>query len=323
MSRRDNKSRERFLSIIILLISGLGFIAGILFNNSETEANTLYEDAAEYELTAESMTLFVQSLYQTDIKYFESADAAFHEARTLIFEWQEILALSLPADMENLENATHKEQILGKFLEGYSFLFNSIAWDLWEVFNRTDGPVGRTLANHFTHRFAYTITREIWNSINDTYPIVIPIPAATFVNETTGAVSEDLLLQITSEISHLYFFELNKSAYQVLLNQPLFEARDLAHQTLQNANLISGRADTLGITVSFTTVAVVLSSAMTERIDKKKLERSISRVRADMKNDESLLSGERDRIASLGLIIAMIIAVTGFLMTIPSWIQLF
>jgi len=73
MSKRENKTRERFLTIIILLISGLGFTAGILYNAAETKANSLYEDAAAYDLVAESMNLFVESLYQKDgciVKFF-------------------------------------------------------------------------------------------------------------------------------------------------------------------------------------------------------------------------------------------------------------
>lgn len=314
MSKRDNKSRDRFLTIIILLISGLGFIAGIFYNTNETEANALYEDAAVYDLRAESMNLFVESLHEKDIELFEGADTAFREARTLTIEWQEILVLSLPTDMEKLENTTHKRQIQGKFLEGWNLQVDSTANDV--------AGGGRTLANYFTHRFAYTITEELWSSYNDTYPILTPIPAVTFINETVGGVSEDLLDQITEGMEHYYFFEWNKSSYRNMLNEPVFEARDLSFQTLQNANLLAGAADSLGITVSFTTIAVVLSSAMSERIDKKKLERYISRVRADIQKDESLLSVGRDRLASIGLILALIIALTGFLMTIPTWFHL-
>lgn len=314
MSKRDNKSRDRFLTIIILLISGLGFIAGIFYNTNETEANALYEDAAVYDLRAESMNLFVESLHEKDIELFEGADTAFREARTLTIEWQEILVLSLPTDMEKLENTTHKRQIQGKFLEGWNLQVDSTANDV--------AGGGRTLANYFTHRFAYTITEELWSSYNDTYPILTPIPAVTFINETVGGVSEDLLDQITEGMEHYYFFEWNKSSYRNMLNEPVFEARDLSFQTLQNANLLAGAADSLGITVSFTTIAVVLSSAMSERIDKKKLERYISRVRADIQRDESLLSVGRDRLASIGLILALIIALTGFLMTIPTWFHL-
>jgi hypothetical protein len=314
MPKRDKKSRDRLLTIIILLISGFGFIAGIFYNTNETEANALYEDAAVYDLRAESMNLFVESLYEKDVELFERADSVFREARTLTTEWQEILVLNLPTDMEKLENATHKRQIQGKFLEG---------WDLQVESTANDVAGGnRTLANHFTHRFAYTITEELWDSYNDTYPILTPIHAITFINETVGGVSEDLLNQITEGLENYYFFELNESSYRYMLNEPLFEARDLAFQTLQNANLLAGAADSLGITVSFTTVAVVLSSAMSERIDKKRLEGYISQVRADIQKDESLLRVGRDRLASMGLILALIVALTGFLMTTPTWLHM-
>lgn len=322
MSKRNNKSREQILTIIILLISGLGFIAGIIYNTAETEATTLYETATSYELTAESMNLFVESLYKADEESFKTADIAFLEARTLMDEWQDILDLGLPADMENLENITHKNQIQGKFQEGFGLQLDTTVMGLWSDFNSSDGIGTRILANYFTHRFVYTITGELWKSYNDTYPNLIPIPAVTFINETVGDVSEDLLNQITVEWTGLYFFELNESSYRNMLNEPLFEARDLAVQTLQHANLLAGAADTLAITVSFTTVAVVLSSAMSERIDKKKLERHISQIRADIQKDDSLLSAGRDRLASIGLILALIIALTGFLMTTPTWFHM-
>ncbi|MFX1376929.1 MAG: hypothetical protein ACFFA0_14080 [Promethearchaeota archaeon] len=319
MSKRDIKSKERFLTIIILLISGLGFIAGIFYNTTETEANAKYGDAAEYELSADSMTLFVQSLYESDKNSFESANIAFMEARTLTTEWLEILLLGLPPDMESLENATHKRQILGKLWEGWNLQADSTVMSLWNYFNSSNGAGARTLANYFTHRFVYIITGELWKSYNDTYPNLIPFPAVTFINETVGGVSEGILNEITGELSDLYLFEFNESSYQNMLNDPLFEARNLAVQTLQDANLLAGQANSLGITVSFTTVAVVLSSAMSGRIDKKKLERYISQVRADIQKNDSLISGGKDRLASIGLFLALIIAITGFLMTIPTW----
>lgn len=319
MSKRDNRSKERFLTVIILLISGLGFVSGIFYSAVETKANTLYEDATVYELTAESMNLFVQSLFETDKEFFKSANIAFMEGRTLTIEWQEILALNLPTDMEKLENATHKSQIQGKFQEGWEHQMESTVMGLWRGFNSSNGAGSRILANQLTHRFVYTITGELWKSYNDTYPNLIPIPPVTFINVIVGGVPEDLLNQITEGLPDLYFFEFNESSYRNMLNEPVFEARDLAVQTLQNANLLAGQADSFAITVSFTTVAVVLSSAMSERITKKKLERYISQVRADIQKDDSLLTIGRDRLASIGLILALIIAITGFLMTAPSW----
>lgn len=321
MSKRYNKSRERFLTIIILLISGLGFVAGIFHNTAETEANALYEEATGHELTAESMSLFVQSLYETDVESFERAEAAFIEALELMYVWQAILDLNLPTDMEKLQNATLMMQILGKFWQVWNLQADTTVSRLWENFNRTRGGE-RILATQLTHRFDYVITFDLWKSFNDTYPNLIVIPAVTFLNESLEHVPE-FYNKITDELQVHYYCEFNRDSYQDMLNIPLFEAKDLAFQTLENANLHAGAADTLSIMVSFTTVAVVLSSAMSERIDKKRLERYISRVRADIQKDESLLSVGRDRLASIGLILALILALAGFLMTTPAWFHIF
>lgn len=65
----------------------------------------------------------------------------------------------------------------------------------------------------------------------------------------------------------------------------------------------------MGVTI--TTVATILAAAMGSRLQDRKNDRNFSVMLADMKADPSLIEGEFDLLALLGLILAFILSMFG------------
>jgi hypothetical protein len=209
-------------------------------------------------------------------------------------------------------------KITGKLIEGVLLQQNSMAVGFWVNFE-VNNISSIVLGNPEVYGFVYRITKERWYLYNGTNTIIETIPGGTYINETMtgGYFADGVPDYILSEMPNITYYEFNEIAFQLLLYEHLQETRSLAVSTLHSANTTQDFVNNIGLTVSFTTIAVVLSGAMSERLDEKKLERYISRIRADIKEDESLLITRKDRIAKFGLILALIIALTGFVLLIP------
>ncbi|UCG01137.1 MAG: hypothetical protein JSW11_16155 [Candidatus Heimdallarchaeota archaeon] len=111
--------------------------------------------------------------------------------------------------------------------------------------------------------------------------------------------------------TNFVFYQLDWDNIYSLYRGPLWlevekqrEMEDFADEYESIANRI-----TIGVTI--TTVATILAAAMGSRMAEKKSDHHFSVMLADMKEDSSLLEGEFDILAFLGLILAFILSLFG------------
>jgi hypothetical protein len=96
----------------------------------------------------------------------------------------------------------------------------------------------------------------------------------------------------------------------------MVEERFKAEQYEVNATIANDIAEGLSIAVSVTTVAVVLSTAMSARIERRRTARQVSLIRADLQDDAELAIPTADVFALPILVVAAIVSLGALILVL-------
>ncbi|WP_457558936.1 hypothetical protein [Candidatus Harpocratesius sp.] len=306
---------DLFAVIIIIIISGSGFIAGY-FQNQYGEEVKYYNDlATKAEQNSDQMYDLMQYWIEHDRALYDSASRAFEEVYVNSLEWLDLLnpALNISSEQMYIINTTHLIPIQTALFRAIGYLNDSLVHDLYMSFTFLEPEEDYYLASEIVEGYEFVIPYSDWLSKN-LYSIE---PMEQFLNTTLvdcGFPPETNMLQriLSDAPEYVFRFEIGKLhdlLFDIFLNE-----REKAFLYRDQSILAKDLLNKVSLGVSVTTVAIVLSTAMSNRIEQKKYFATVDRLRADIYHNEELISSKSDRIAIPVLILAVGISLAGLIL---------
>ncbi|MFX1533048.1 MAG: hypothetical protein ACFFDI_02325, partial [Promethearchaeota archaeon] len=316
--------------LLVFVIACCGFIAGALQNGFATDADRFNTLQAKHERTADLMNNLIRNVVERDqSRILEAYRILGEDIQGLISEWVQLITESiLPPEFLGAENITHRTQIRVKLDAVDRNMRETLTHALYDHFYLQNQDNNFLLAEKIVHGFDYNITRGhwdgTWNAIRQEmgYEISDTMgekPTGDYINNSlfgeTG-LPLDILNQIIAGAPPTLFIIERPEALDWVLVGLMIEERFKAEQYEVNATLASDIAEGLAIAVSVTTVAVVLSTAMSARIERRRTARQVSLIRADLQEDAELAIPTADVFALPILVIAAIVSLGALILVL-------
>ena len=304
-------ARENWPVVIILAVSVFAFGAGYLQNSFVNRSEAAKAEANEHEYNALRIEQRMRNIMNHDADQMLKITDKEADLIYLVLEYQAI--------QNNLTEA-EKEVFRIKFsqiaFERSLAVTSTTLYLINYEFSSSSSLEEYHIASKETHGFDYIITRESWDANT---PLYLQSKTQFFTRlglyPSFQSVVEDLdtylLYDVTTGEGYFWMFDYDNSGQ--LLQQPFFDEVKLQLDKTDEANRYQKVADQITIGVAVTTIASVLSAAMRSRLDDKESAHNLSRIRADINKDPNLIVPAKDKLASLGLWLALVIAAFGLL----------
>ncbi|MFX0092552.1 MAG: hypothetical protein ACFFBD_12380 [Candidatus Hodarchaeota archaeon] len=316
--------------VIILIISCAGFMAGIIQNYQSGKADTLLDEQQRHERNADLMTSLARDLIEKDSNVIREIEKIiFEDMEQLILEWMWITDHSaLPPEFIQASNFTLLTEMRLKLESINAKVRETLLFHLYNHFVIETRSSNFTIAERIVDGFDYNITKEYWDQTARGIKEEIGIDISDILHEETSGevINQTIFGGEFHNVSKLNQIEAHTPEKVFVVEYPplihwilmgiIVEERVKAEMYEIQASDTMGSAEGLAIAVSVTTVAVVLSTAMSGRIERRRTARLISLIRADLKEDESLVLPALDIIAIIILVLASIIAISALLLVI-------
>ncbi|NHJ04636.1 MAG: hypothetical protein EAX90_07425 [Candidatus Heimdallarchaeota archaeon] len=312
--------------IIVMLISVAALVPGILQNNLseqvEDDTETLNNKQDSYEYFSD----VARYVFQFDSDLYSMIWQELAEAKRLDIE-----LTALGENATALENRTIVSIIVDHLMNAYIMADQTYSFGIHMTF--TGDPTRETfhLGVSSTGDFL-DITREAWET-RPTYLLVTfedflttiygewyGVPGQNFfMNHTMQLIYEDFSDMLANPFgllyaaNNLYSLDPGSNLYN-LTHTPVFEMEGQIAQlrfiVQEGENIINNYK----MAVSILTIATIMSTAIAGRLEERKIAHQISKVRADFKDDESIIVSSVDKFSLTLLLIALGIAIVGVLL---------
>lgn len=302
-------------SLIILVISGVGFLGGYLQSDYETEVENYTSLATSYGEQEQLISDDFQETIAEEQDAHQEIDSIINQIFDKVYLWT---AINESTTMTPSDKATQQLLVQNSLCATLHTLERAMGatharriYDHFEMQNRTDPYL---LAEPDPNaEYYYNISRADWNRFKQAGLSTGHLnTSASFLAGRLEAanVPTDILQALLTCVAP-QVFESNMSSTRFLLREPLRELRKNIFEAEEQAAEAQAKADQASMGVSISTVSVVLSSAMKTSVDNKK---SAHMVANALKSGESV--SMTDRLAVPVLIVAAVISVAGLLMAL-------
>jgi len=296
-------------TLVVLLISGMAFMAGSLQETYVTQALHEKETVQELQDDLERMEDHAYYIMGRDVtrvrEYldllagmtlldveFEMLNASFTPEEREVYLRRTIDTLVQMQGYQNnllvlhlfrhFNQSTNTYYIAHEDNEGYNF---SITWQMWQAFETEFGSpvIVMTSEQYYGHFFAYDMIQARAEGLR---PVDPETGEEIFIFENIGIefFCEQFLL---SQVQSL------QSQISVMLN---------------DVSQLESDADRISSSVGLVTVAMLLATVMSSRIDERKLENRIVSLQIEMGKEAEI---DRDMISMPILLVALFLAVIG------------
>jgi len=296
-------------TVVVLLISGMAFITGSLQETYATQALHEKETVQELQDDLERMEDHAYYIMGRDVTRvrecldlraditlldveFEMLNASFTPEEREVYLRRTIDTLIQMQGYQNnllvlhlyrhFNQSTNTYYIAHEDNEGYNF---SITWQMWQAFETEFGEpvIVMTPEQYYGHFFAYDMIQARGEGLR---PVDPETGEEIFIFENIG-------IEFFCESFLLSQVQLLQSQISVMLNE-------VSH--------LESEADRISSSVGLITVAMLLATVMSSRIDERKLENKIVALQIDMGKETEI---DRDTISMLILIVALVLAAFG------------
>lgn len=311
--------------VIVMLISVSALVPGILHSGLSDEVEQAKDDLNDLQVSYDYFVELARYVFEYDSNLYGMIWHEFAEAKRLDIELS-----TLGANATELQNLTYVSLMVDHLMNAhimadqtYSFQIH-IAFTLEpekEIFH-----LGRSSTGYF-----FEIAREDW-AANPTY---IMTTFETFIT----TIYDQLYTSSTGGFFFEQTMQILENNFSEILSQPfgLLYADDTLYTLDQRSHLFNltqtevfkleadidntvfvvqdgeYQLSRYQLSVSVLTVATIMSTAIAGRLEERKISSHISRIRADVKDDESLLISSVDAFSLILLFIALGIAAVGVL----------
>ncbi|MHA1673328.1 MAG: hypothetical protein ACTSYI_06850 [Promethearchaeota archaeon] len=314
-------------SLIILLISGAGFLGGYFQNDYSAETSELYNQAADLREEANEILSKVDYYMEQEVAIQQDVDELYHEIFVILHAWFPILNVGNNISEENIRivNITSTSNIQSKLWAASQKLNESIAYQMYWHFE-----VDKFTEPMFIHltegKEPFNISKDLWDRFYS--PLPDPENPAGFEEEdrtlyeivnssyylTTQIFWEELpMLTRIMENVPKSFFIIEQGLLNGLMHEPYFNRMGDAFEIEGEAMYMEEKGNKFSFGVSIITVAIILSTTMANRLNEKKVYDRINLVRSDLLRNSELGKSKGDKFAIPVIIFALIISALGLL----------
>ncbi|MFW9993698.1 MAG: hypothetical protein ACFFD4_16750 [Candidatus Odinarchaeota archaeon] len=296
--------RIPFAAVVIIIVTALAFVAGYAQNQFAASSN-------EYERVAARIEEKSRFLKDLDRGYYYESLNLFTEAA--------VIAIKYWAIEVNGPGLTAKELIeyqldfVQKVWDANNLVVSTVAVEvIHSTFISNPTTQECVLAEKKKDGYDYIITRDHWEKYQPLVTVSKQVFLSTFM--ALGPILADITY-LTDEIdTYTYpapyvFYRLDWDNIAELYGGPLNDATAASIKLQDIANQIT-------MAVSVTTIATVLATAMASRVDNKETEHSFSVIHDGMNIPAAKRKGSRDKLAYLGLLLAVFISAGGLILPV-------
>lgn len=307
---------KRIAVFIIVLVTVFAFIAGYVQNDIRLKADEARIQASEHEQNVERISDRLAILSNLDGFQNLRALEYFSEGALIALEYSVVKGSLTPE-----EDFIYQLNFMNAMITGNSFVQTTFAGVMHFDFIEDPNMEVYEISTVEKAGFNYNISREQW----EIYTPLYTVPKEQYY---LNLGLEDILDDLDDIDDGWESADLDAKIYQLdwdniysLYRGPLWdevnsqlEKEDLADQYESIANRI-----TIGVTI--TTIATILAAAMGSRLAERKSDHHFSVLLADLKSDPSLIEGEFDLLALLGLFLALILSFFGLMLPLSILIS--
>ncbi|NVM56382.1 MAG: hypothetical protein HWN66_21975 [Candidatus Helarchaeota archaeon] len=313
------KTKSMIATGIILFISVSAFLAGFLQENYSGQAIDLRKEIAELQTDLDRMEAKALSLTSRDIDFTYSAIECLWEAFNKDLEFKILNSTLLEEERTN-----YIRQIVRSLQEVLGYSNPTMILHMYRVWDYYSNLDDFYIATEETDGYDYIIPRELWDSYISVYgmPVVELTPSEWYGDFFSyDAIQALPLVERPRDplFGEMFVFESGGIEFlcDYFLFNPVRVLHDDINKKLNKAENLEAQASRIGLGVAMTTVAVVLSAAMANRLNQRKIEREFEKIR---EKEDRLAKKKRDLISIPILIIAIILSLLGVIL--PTFLNL-
>lgn len=305
------KTKSVIAVVIILFISGSAFLAGFLQEYYAGSAADIRRDAENLQVILTRMENRALFFLKNDLDFTYRAGDQLEQAHRLDVEYAYLNYTLTPNERGNyltkivsaLTSGQTSWQAL-KFVQWYQYFKAHPQWDKNIATKEDDG-------------YDLIITWERWSSYVDTYglPVKELTPAEFYGNFSSYDEIQSLEYRPIDLYSDQEIFSKPihwvESVIRYFLFDQVMSTQEEIDQMLEEYVNLETQASSVGLGVAMTTIAIVLSTAMANRLNQKKIENEFEKIR---EKEERLIKKKHDLISIPVLIIATILSLLGVIL---------
>jgi hypothetical protein len=297
---------KRIAFIIIILVTIFAFIAGSIQNDIRLKAEDARSKSLEHKDNVEKISDRIAILSNLDGSQSLRAIDYFAEGAMIALEYS-VIAGTLTPD----EDLIYQLRFMSAMVTGNNLIKTTFAGVMHFEFLEDSDIDYYEITTIEKAGVDYNISRDDW----ETFTPLFSIPKEQYY---LNLGLEDILDDLDalddgweSADPDAEIFQLDWDNIYSLYRGPLWEEVKRQLDTEELADQYESSANRITIGVTITTVATILAAAMGSRMAEKKSDHHFSVVLSDMKADPSLIEGEFDFLAFLGLALAFILSLFG------------
>ncbi|NHJ84429.1 MAG: hypothetical protein FK734_03150 [Asgard group archaeon] len=313
-------------ALSILLISTCAFVPSFLVSGLNDRLDNRTQDLSNNQMAYNWVTDEARYIFNHDSSLYTMAWQQINEAQRLDLEFSNLVYAN---QTDELTNMTYGAMILSHLNSISIMMDQTISFAIHMHFNATENAFFEFGVS--PSGYLYGVPRIAWEQ----KPVYIKTTVDHFIKVLFGDwysnPGEKLFSQITMDlletnftvdlqspfsflfaIDTVYTLDTASNLYNLTQTQLLDLQAEIEYLVFQ-INDLDTIIGNMQMIISIMTVATLLATAVSGRLEERKLAHKISLIRSDIKEDESIIVSEVDKFSVIILIFAVVIALAGLL----------
>ncbi len=303
------KKQYILATLTILLISGIAYVAGSFQEDYSSAATQMHEDARAMQDDLQRMESKAYFLMQRDVTRVREYNDLLMETIWVDREFELLNSSIIP---ERREIYVRKAAEMLDQLNSYQSML--LILHLYRHFNGSTSTYW--IASEESEGYDFSITWEMWTAFIDEHgsPVAIETPMEYYGMYFSYSAIQELpfLMRPHDRETGAEMFIREDAGVEFLCEYFLLsQIQDLQNQIdqkLDEANAQEAIAERISVTVSLSTVAMLLATAMASRVNEREVLNEVVTLRAEMGQE---VVSERDYGTVPILIVALALALLG------------
>ena len=296
-------------TLVVLIISAMAFIAGSLQETYATQALHEKETVQELQDDLERMEDHAYYIMERDVT----------RVRQYLDRLAEITLLDVEFEMFNASFTPERREVylrrtIDTLVQMQGYQNNLLVLHLYRHFNQSTNTY--YIAHENNEGYNFSITWQMWQSFETEFgsPVIVMTPEQYyghfFAYDMIQALAEELRPVDPETNEEIFIFEnigIEFFCESFLLSQ-VQSLQSQISMMLNEVSQLESEADRISSSVGLITVAMLLATVMSSRIDERKLENQIVALEVVMGKETEI---DRDVISMPILIVALVLAALG------------
>ena len=295
-------------TIIILFISLTAFIGGFLESDRTNTSNDLRQQASELETLIARMETRAVSIISNDQLNDNVAESLRLEAFRTDNELRSLNStFSGPTMLA--EQRTYVQKIADLEQDANYYAGKTVSWILFQYFDLNNNTEPIYINNKTVDGFDFSISKDQWIKAQEKRPSG-PVRLMPYNEYLPRYHNQALITYFGYNPDYMYRTNLDIGYFAILI--PIWDFQSTANDLISQADTIEQQSSQINLGVSIITVAVILSSAMNNRINDRENDKNFKQLKSNMQINENLkVDSERDLLSLPVLVVAAILSVAG------------